>query len=91
MMQCWSDPASYSPIAVDKTEGCYIHTKDGRTLFDLRSAHECVNLGFNHPKVQQAIIDQLTQRSIRSLMISLRSQPALLAQKTSLSYARFHK
>ncbi len=80
MMQCWSDQASYSPIAVEKTEGCYIHTKDGRKIFDLRSAHECVNLGFNHPKVQQAIIEQLNK--VVYVTDDFATEPtALLAQK----------
>ena len=54
-MQCWSAQQGYDPIAVEKTEGCWIHTKDGRKIFDLRSAHECINLGFNHPKVLEAV------------------------------------
>lgn len=59
MMQCWSAQAGYAPVAVDKTEGCWIYTKDGRKIFDLRSAHECINLGFNHPKVIAALKEQL--------------------------------
>ena len=58
-MQCWSAQASYAPIAVAKTEGCWIHTEDGRKIFDLRSAHECINLGFNHPKVLAAMQAQM--------------------------------
>lgn len=59
MMQCWSSQAGYAPIAVEKTEGCWIYTADGQKIFDLRSAHECINLGFNHPKVIAAIKEQL--------------------------------
>ena len=55
VMQCWSAQQDYQPVEVEHTEGCWIHTKDGRKVFDLRSAHECINLGFNHPKVVQAI------------------------------------
>lgn len=50
-MQCWSAQKGYQPIAVEKTKGCWIYTKDGRKIFDLRSAHECINLGFNHPEI----------------------------------------
>lgn len=60
-MQCWSSQEGYDPIAVDRTEGCWIHTSDGRRIFDLRSAHECINLGFNHPKVIAALKRQLEQ------------------------------
>lgn len=58
-MQCWSSQGNYRPIPAVKTEGCWIHTADGRRIFDLRSAHECVNLGFNHPKVLDAMRAQM--------------------------------
>ena len=61
MMQCWSSQAGYAPIPVAKTEGCWIHTTDGKRIFDLRSAHECINLGFNHPKVIAALKAQMDQ------------------------------
>jgi taurine--2-oxoglutarate transaminase len=44
---------------VEETNGCWIHTTDGRKIFDLRSAHECINLGFRHPKVLQAMREQM--------------------------------
>ena len=59
LMQCWSAQEGYNPISVIKTEGCWIYAEDGRKIFDLRSAHECINLGFNHPKVIEAIKRQL--------------------------------
>ena len=61
IMQCWSAQGDYRPIPVAKTEGCWIHTTDGRRIFDLRSAHECANLGFNHPKVLAAMQRQMQQ------------------------------
>ena len=59
LMQCWSTQKDYNPIPVKKTEGCWIQTTDGRKIFDLRSAHECINLGFNHPKILQAMREQM--------------------------------
>jgi taurine--2-oxoglutarate transaminase len=59
LMQCWSSQEGYAPIPVEKTEGCWIHTTDGRKIFDLRSAHECINLGFNHPRVIRAMQEQM--------------------------------
>jgi taurine--2-oxoglutarate transaminase len=61
MMQCWSAQGDYAPIAVKKAQGCWIHTHDGRKIFDLRSAHECINLGFNHPKVIAALKAQMDE------------------------------
>lgn len=59
LMQCWSRQGDYRPLPVARTEGCWIHTTDQRKIFDLRSAHECINLGFNHPRVIEAIRQQL--------------------------------
>lgn len=61
MMQCWSTQANYAPIPVAKAAGCWIHTHDGKRIFDLRSAHECINLGFNHPKVIAALKSQMDE------------------------------
>ena len=58
-MHCWGTQKDYSPIPVESTDGCWITTTDGRRIFDLRSAHECINLGFRHPKVLQALKDQM--------------------------------
>lgn len=59
LMHCWGVQGNYDPIPVEKTEGCWIHTTDGRRILDLRSAHECINLGFQHPDVLQAIREQM--------------------------------
>jgi taurine--2-oxoglutarate transaminase len=61
LMQCWSAQQDYAPIAVERTEGCWIITSDGRRIFDLRSAHECINLGFNHPDVLSAMREQMAR------------------------------
>lgn len=61
VLQCWSTISGYNPIEVDRTEGCYIYTKDGRKIFDLRSAHECANVGFNNPVVLKAMQEQMQQ------------------------------
>lgn len=50
-LQCWGAQDNFNPLPVERTEGCYIYTTDGRKIFDLRSAHECINLGFSHPAV----------------------------------------
>lgn len=59
LMQCWSAQKNYAPVGVAHAEGCWIHTTDGRRIFDLRSAHECINLGFRHPKVIAAMKAQM--------------------------------
>ncbi|RMH66511.1 MAG: aspartate aminotransferase family protein [Bacteroidetes bacterium] len=59
LMHCWGVQGTYDPIPVERTEGCWIYTTDGRRIFDLRSAHECINLGFRHPKVLAAMRAQM--------------------------------
>ena len=59
MLQCWAKQQNYKPIEVSSTEGCWIYTTDGRKIFDLRSAHECINIGFRHPRVLQAMQEQM--------------------------------
>ncbi len=59
LMHCWSAQEKYEPIPVKKADGCWIYTTDGRKIFDLRSAHECINLGFRHPKVLRAMREQM--------------------------------
>jgi len=59
LMQCWASQRGYRPIPVHRAEGCWIHTSGGRRIFDLRSAHECVNLGFNHPAILEAMRRQM--------------------------------
>jgi len=58
-MQCWSRQGQARPIPVASTSGCWITTVEGRRIFDLRSAHECINLGFNHPRVLEAMRRQM--------------------------------
>jgi len=59
VMQCWAAQGDYTPIPVKRTEGCWIITPDGRRIFDLRSAHESSNIGFNHPRVLTAMREQM--------------------------------
>jgi len=59
LMHSWGLQGRYDPIPIEKTEGCWIHTTDGRKIFDLRSAHECINLGFRHPKILKAMSEQM--------------------------------
>lgn len=59
LMQCWSAQRGYTPIAVERADGCWIETTDGRRIFDLRSGHECINLGFRHPRVIAALEAQM--------------------------------
>ena len=80
VMQSWSTQEDYKPIPVQSTEGCWIHTTDGRKIFDLRSAHECINIGFRHPKVLQTMREKMEK--VVYLTDDFSTEPtAKLAQK----------
>jgi taurine---2-oxoglutarate transaminase len=82
MMQCWSAQKNYEPLPAQKTLGCWIYTGDGKKIFDLRSAHECANIGFNHPHVIRAMKDQM--ESLFYVTDDFATEPAaLLARKLS--------
>ncbi|MBK8946095.1 MAG: aspartate aminotransferase family protein [Ignavibacteriae bacterium] len=59
LLQCWGKQENYNPISIERTEECYLYTTDGRKIFDLRSAHECINLGFKNPYIISSIKKQL--------------------------------
>lgn len=81
-MQCWSSQRDYEPLPVVRTEGCWIHTEDGRKIFDLRSAHECINIGFNHPHVVESMKKQMDE--VIYVTDDFATEPtALLAKKLS--------
>ncbi|MCB0767416.1 MAG: aminotransferase class III-fold pyridoxal phosphate-dependent enzyme, partial [Flavobacteriales bacterium] len=49
------------PLALDVVgaEGCHIHTRDGRRYLDLVAGLAVNNTGHRHPRVVQAIKDQV--------------------------------
>ena len=81
-MQCWSSQRTYKPLPVVHTEGCWMHLKDGKRVFDLRSAHECINLGFRHPRLMEAMRKQMEH--VVYVTDEFATKPAaLLAEKLS--------
>ncbi len=46
-------------LPIDKAEGIYLHTPDGRKVMDFTSGIGVTNLGHNHPKVVNAAIAQM--------------------------------
>lgn len=71
---------SFSPILVDRSEGVYIYTKEGKAILDFTSGQMCSIYGHGHPKIQQAI-QEASRQSIH-LLSTIISPPVLdLAMK----------
>ncbi|CAG0927520.1 taurine---2-oxoglutarate transaminase [Thermoflexales bacterium] len=54
----WSAQDSVNPIAMDRAEGIYFWTPDGKRYIDMNSQLMCVNLGHGNQKVIRAIQEQ---------------------------------
>ena len=63
-----------------KTEGIYIHTHTGEKYYDCLGAGGVFGLGFRHPKVVQAVKDQLDRVALSS-RFSLAPATAAFARK----------
>ena len=53
------DYASFPPLKVSHCRGSHIHLKDGTKIIDAISSWWCKSLGHNHPKIAQALIQQI--------------------------------
>jgi 2,2-dialkylglycine decarboxylase (pyruvate) len=45
----------FSPFLIEKAEGSFIYTKEGRKILDFTSGQMCSVFGHNHPKILQAM------------------------------------
>jgi taurine---2-oxoglutarate transaminase len=55
----WSAQGGYTPLTADRAKGVHFWTADGKRFIDFNSQLMSVNIGHGHPKVIQAITDQL--------------------------------
>ena len=55
----WSATGAVNPLPISRAEGVYLYTPEGRRYLDFNSQLMSVNIGHSHPKVIQAMKDQL--------------------------------
>ena len=57
----WSVQTKVDPIPVERAEGIYFYTPEGKRFIDFNSQLMCTNIGHSHPKVIKAIQDQVAK------------------------------
>ncbi len=57
----WSAQGAIDPIAIDRAEGVWLYTPDGRRILDFNSQLMSVNIGHGDRRVIDAIIEQATK------------------------------
>lgn len=77
-------PPTYPNIVIDHAEGIYIVTKDGTRLIDGMSSWWATVHGYNHPKLNAALIAQLGKMA-HVMFGGLTHQPAIDLGKKLLS------
>ncbi len=55
----WSKQRGIKPIVIERGEGVYIYDTDGKKYLDFSSQLIAVNIGHGHPKVMEAVMEQM--------------------------------
>lgn len=76
----WSVQTKVDPIPVERAEGVYFWTPEGKRFIDFNSQLMCTNIGHSHPKVVKAIQDQAAQLAYANPFMATEPR-ALLGRK----------
>ena len=58
----WAASGQVRPLPIERAEGVYVYTTDGKRLLDFNSQMMSVNIGHSHPRVIDAIKAQLDKQ-----------------------------
>ena len=76
----WSVQGALDPIAIDRAEGVYLYTPEGRRILDFNSQLMSVNIGHGDRRVIDAITAQATQAAVRPAGVRHRAPGAARRQ-----------
>jgi len=54
------------PVVIERGEGVYVWDVEGKKYFDFLSAYSALNQGHNHPKIVNALVEQVKTLSLTS-------------------------
>jgi ornithine--oxo-acid transaminase len=54
------------PVVIEKGEGVFVWDVEGKRYYDFLSAYSALNQGHNHPRIVNALIDQVKKLSLTS-------------------------
>ena len=62
----WSKQLGLNPLNIERAEGVYLYTRDGKRILDFNSQLMNSNIGHGHPKVTEAVTKQMKEVSFVS-------------------------
>ncbi|MEP7259253.1 MAG: aminotransferase class III-fold pyridoxal phosphate-dependent enzyme, partial [Flavitalea sp.] len=81
----WSKQKDLSPIAVKRAEGVYLYDYEGKRYLDFSSGLVNVNVGHGHPRITQAVIEQMNEVSYVTPSCVTKARGALGKKLASVS------
>lgn len=71
----------FFPLVIDSADGCRITDTDGVTRLDFTAGWAVANLGYNNPRIRQAVASQFTRTSFGTLTAMMSEPSARLAER----------
>lgn len=71
----------FFPLVIDSADGCRITDTDGITRLDFTAGWAVANLGYNNPRIRQAVASQFTRTSFGTLTAMMSEPSARLAER----------
>jgi 4-aminobutyrate aminotransferase len=71
----------FFPLAIASADGCRITDTDGVTRLDFTAGWAVANLGYNNPRVREAVTQQFSRTSFGTLTAMMNEQSVRLAER----------